>query len=616
MRSGTARATAATAALLSGVLVAVILVAAGAALGDATPLVAERPDQRFFRLLDEAVERGEITSEHALVNKLRYVFAPDAVDPRFRVENPTPLKCATDLVREYQVSRAALSPAAVVEIEGYLSRSAPSWAQEKFLATYNSPGGKFRLTYSTTGTNAVPADDVDPANGVPDFVEWCAAYCDSSWKREVDELGFTAPALNAGKYDIGFEEMGAYGYTTTSGSGTRIVLHRNFLGFPPNDDPDGDQKGAAKVTVAHEFKHATQYQGSFWSEGGWVELDATWAEDAVYDSTNDYYNYIDSGSPIAAPATPLDWPSTGSYEDCIWQEYMSQTYGNTVIRDIWERRKTNQSETMKTTYDSVLIARGSSMPDGYEEFMQWCYLTGARATYDLFGRFGEAPDYPTSPLVQTSTTLPYSYSGSVNHLAANFFQVVNPGTFTGNPRIVFTGTAGSLLQLHVVYHRTDGSESAQEVALDGANSANAMLTHSWPNLSALGVLVINPKKSGSNMSYSFTVSQESPTDVAALDAGAGAPARFALEQNVPNPAAPVTRVPFRLAEASPVHLGVYDAAGRLVARLVDGATLAAGPHAIVWDGRNDAGRDVAAGVYAYRLVAGRLTETRKLLLVR
>jgi len=586
----------------------------------------ERTDAAFFRQIDEAAARGEITPELALRNKFFYVFDPDEIDARYRVENPTPVKCATDLVREYLAARPSLSADAIAEIDGYLAASAADDASGKtgpgarnvVLATYDSPAGKFRMTYSTTGGNAVPADDVDPANGIPDYVEWCATYCDSSWTKVVDGLGFMAPVLNAGKYDIGFQQMGAYGFTTTSGAGTRIVIHRNLLGFPPNDDPDGDQKGAAKVTIAHEFKHASQYQGSFWSEDGWVELDATWCEDAVYDSTNDYYNYLDSGSPIAAPALALDDGGSGSYEDCEWQEYMSQMYGDAIIRDLWERRKTHQSETMKTSYDSILVSRGSTMPLGYEQFMEWCYLTGTRAQSNIAG-FGEAATYPTSPAT-TVNGVPWSTSGSVDHLAANFFRIFNAGSLTGVPRLTFTGVAGSLLQLHVVYHRLDGTVSSQDIPLDGANSANLYLTHSWSELGSIGVLVIDPKKSGGFLAYSVAMTQEFPSGVAGADGERGtdaaAPARFALEPNVPNPVTEGTRFRFRLPERLPVELSVFDAAGRVVARLVGGATLGAGEHDVVWDGRNATGRRAAAGVYAYRLNAGRYTETRKLLLVR
>jgi hypothetical protein len=294
---------------------------------------------------------------------------------------------------------------------------------------------------------------------------------------------------------------------------------------------------------------------------------------------------------------------------------MSQTYGDQIIFDLWERRKFNTGETMKTSYDSTLAAYGSTMPLGYEEFMVWCYLTGTRATTDIPG-FGEAAAYPTSPITQVTTTLPWSYSGGVDHLAANFFRAVNGGSFVGAPRLVFTGTAGSLLNVHAVYHHTDGGESRQEIALDGANSANVLLPRPWSDLSAIGIVVVNGKKSGATIPYTVSLSEDALTGVrgGALD-DASTP-RFALEQNVPNPASPATSVRFRLPQQEIVRLAVYDAAGRLVATLVDGTALGPGEHEARWDGQSDGGRAAAPGVYAYRLVAGRFSETRKLLLVR
>jgi flagellar hook assembly protein FlgD len=52
-----------------------------------------------------------------------------------------------------------------------------------------------------------------------------------------------------------------------------------------------------------------------------------------------------------------------------------------------------------------------------------------------------------------------------------------------------------------------------------------------------------------------------------------------------------------------VSLRVYDVAGRLVRSLLDQRSLGGGRHAVVWDGRNHAGRRVAAGIYIYRLDA-------------
>jgi len=89
-----------------------------------------------------------------------------------------------------------------------------------------------------------------------------------------------------------------------------------------------------------------------------------------------------------------------------------------------------------------------------------------------------------------------------------------------------------------------------------------------------------------------------------------------LAQNVPNPFNPATTIEYRLPAASSVRLEIFDLRGRLVRRLRDGEQESAGRQAVVWDGRNDAGRAVAAGVYLYRLEAGNTRAARRMVLVR
>ncbi|MBN1826892.1 MAG: glycosyl hydrolase 53 family protein [Candidatus Eisenbacteria bacterium] len=71
----------------------------------------------------------------------------------------------------------------------------------------------------------------------------------------------------------------------------------------------------------------------------------------------------------------------------------------------------------------------------------------------------------------------------------------------------------------------------------------------------------------------------------------------------PNPASDRATIRFFLNRRETVRLAVYDAAGRRVALLAEGS-LDAGVHDRVWDGRNGAGRDAAAGVYFVRLIHG------------
>lgn len=95
----------------------------------------------------------------------------------------------------------------------------------------------------------------------------------------------------------------------------------------------------------------------------------------------------------------------------------------------------------------------------------------------------------------------------------------------------------------------------------------------------------------------------------------GIPRAFALEPNYPNPFNPATTIRYRLPRPEHVRLTIYNLAGQTVRTLLN-APLPAGVHTGVWDGRDDRGREVASGVYLYRLSAGDFIQTRKMILIR
>ena len=64
-----------------------------------------------------------------------------------------------------------------------------------------------------------------------------------------------------------------------------------------------------------------------------------------------------------------------------------------------------------------------------------------------------------------------------------------------------------------------------------------------------------------------------------------------------------------------MELVVYNLASQQVATLAQGIRQA-GSYSINWDGRDDAGRELATGLHLYKLRAGEQQETRKLLLLR
>ena len=94
------------------------------------------------------------------------------------------------------------------------------------------------------------------------------------------------------------------------------------------------------------------------------------------------------------------------------------------------------------------------------------------------------------------------------------------------------------------------------------------------------------------------------------------PAAFTLLQNYPNPFNSDTVIRFALPTSEDVELAIFNLTGQKVAIPVEGVR-EAGTYTVRWDGRDDNGRELASGVYLYRLRTGgkKQMETRKLVLV-
>ncbi|MBK9474397.1 MAG: T9SS type A sorting domain-containing protein [bacterium] len=84
--------------------------------------------------------------------------------------------------------------------------------------------------------------------------------------------------------------------------------------------------------------------------------------------------------------------------------------------------------------------------------------------------------------------------------------------------------------------------------------------------------------------------------------------------NVPNPFNAGTELRFELPAAGPYAIEVYDIGGRRVTGFQGIGQV--GVNAVRWDGRDELGRNAAAGVYHYRLLSAGSTASGKLVLVK
>lgn len=145
--------------------------------------------------------------------------------------------------------------------------------------------------------------------------------------------------------------------------------------------------------------------------------------------------------------------------------------------------------------------------------------------------------------------------------------------------------------------------------------ANPVMVKVYNRFGPSSLALVAGDKDGDTLpGIEYTLEPEAPV-TAVVDEESGRPPGFELGANFPNPFNPETVIPYSLPERTHVQLAVYDVRGARVRTLVD-RELIGGRHLTRWDGRDDAGRAVASGVYLYQLSAGAQQMTRKLLLLR
>jgi hypothetical protein len=121
---------------------------------------------------------------------------------------------------------------------------------------------------------------------------------------------------------------------------------------------------------------------------------------------------------------------------------------------------------------------------------------------------------------------------------------------------------------------------------------------------------LNAAATGLAAGRAIKYSTADPTPAAAVDDGVVAVAQSAMLMARPNPTRGGTTISFHVPQAGDVALKVYNLEGGVVRTLLQGS-VPAGPGSVQWDGRDNRGFDVPAGVYFYRLSGAGFEVNRK-----
>jgi hypothetical protein len=93
------------------------------------------------------------------------------------------------------------------------------------------------------------------------------------------------------------------------------------------------------------------------------------------------------------------------------------------------------------------------------------------------------------------------------------------------------------------------------------------------------------------------------------------PDSYTLAPNYPNPFNPETIIEYSLPIRAFVTIEIFNVIGQRVRTLIN-EPKSPGTYLVEWNGRDDAGNALSTGVYFYRLTAGEVTLTKKMLLLK
>jgi len=399
--------------------------------------------------IDKARAEGRLSAEAAILLKVQTLKGGQPLSKEYLPDEPLPERCGTRVPLEVLENWDAYSSGTQTALRQILARP----AQQK---NFVSPDSFFMIHYDTASAHSVPPEDED-FSGVPDYVENLALYSDSSYRMEVLQMGYLPPPPDGdGKYDIYTLDLGTglYGYAEPESPGPApwtdytsfIVVHRNFLGFPPNNDPDGIQKGAMKATIAHEFHHAIQFGYNASSSGRiwFMEITSTWMEEVVFDPVDDNYNYLPAF--FTEPHTPLTNTGIHMYSSFIWNQYLAQNFGPDLIRQAWQE---NISFAAAQALDRVLQNRSSNLGKEFSRFALWNFYTGSR---DDGQHYEEGSFYPEMVLHHNAGGPVISgRSRSIFALAAQYETFPSADTIE-KAQLTFIGRPTGVWGAHVLYH--------------------------------------------------------------------------------------------------------------------------------------------------------------------
>ena len=369
-------------------------------------------------------------------------------------EYDLPIKCGTPAIVRFMTNRDKLDHDLLQSL-GVVEHARPDLD-----SYFDSPGGHFRIHYASSGIDTVYRASVDlNGNSVPDYIDSVAMVADSVWDIMVNQLGFPEPVTDTfcttsdgPLFDIYVSALAANVYGMTWADYDCAIPGSFLMQVPGFIEIDNDYQhisiyrdrpmDAVRVTIAHEFFHAVQF-GMDYTEftGGtegsgnlyWGEMSAVWMEEKIYDEINDYYYYLPYffNNPNTSFQQFLPGGDNHPYASVVFPLFLSEKYGDSIIRVIWEKEV--ELGVGPNFLEAASFAIESMSDDTYvtafSEFALWNFFTGFRSVFapDTIG-YEEGVEYPIFP-----DSLPVSIDSMIPNFAIYDSYPVPFTTANANP---------------------------------------------------------------------------------------------------------------------------------------------------------------------------------------
>lgn len=320
-------------------------------------------------------------------------------------------------------------------------------------------GGAFKVHFTRSGINAVPAGDADDS-GVPDFAESVEATYEEVGALYHGPLGYRRPLSDAtlsdnggdGRFDVYLLDFaraadGAFRVDQCPSGGSDrcigyVVQENDFAGY---GYPSAI--AATRILGSHEYFHAVQAaydnsQNVVISEGT-----AVWATERFDPSTRDFEGFI-SGY-LTRPDRSIDSPPPGpvpdfAYGSAIFFKFLTERHDDALLRKLWEHLENGQGDPTEAADQAdptwviqldALLKRDyqSSFAAEFAEFARWNLYLGSFA--DSTQAWASAGTWPQVTMNQV--TPPYRLDAArVFYASTQYYTMAAAGRTTMTAALV------------------------------------------------------------------------------------------------------------------------------------------------------------------------------------